>query len=156
MKARALLPLILVFGGCLSVGAPSSGSPLQHPKLLLADGYDGRVEVYVHSAFGELRYDWLNLSLDNATSIALNDTYALNNKTGNSSFHLRIDALRAENRFYYELDFALNASGESARITPYKAGVALVREARETALPFEKLLERVDINGQKDDGATSP
>jgi hypothetical protein len=156
MKVRALLPLVLLFGGCLNVGAPSSGSALQHPKLLLADGYDGRVEVYVHSAFGELKYDWLNLSFDNVTSLALNDTYALNNKTDNGSFHLRIDAARGEHRFYYELDFALNVSGESARITPYKAGVALVREAREQALPFEKLLERVDISGKKDDGATSP
>lgn len=151
----ALVLLAIPLAGCLNVGAPHTESPLEHPKLLLASTFDARVEIYVHSAFGDLKYDWLNLTLDNETTLALNDTYALDNKTNLTTFHLRVDAVRDEGSFYYEFDFALNASRVSARVTPYREGEPVLRDAREQALPFEKLLERVEDSAPGRDGEAS-
>src|SRR5438067_2368200 len=98
----ALLAVVLaaLASGCVTGGAGGPGNPnLAAPKLVVQPRQDGNVTLFVHGAFRDGLYDWINMTVDNATLANRTNVFSLEDAVASPGFFVEVHA--AANRQIY-------------------------------------------------------
>jgi hypothetical protein len=85
------LLLALLVGGCTSGGGGRNPNLLA-PKVVVDPRPDGNVTLFVHGAFRDQVYDWVSLSVDNATRANRTGAYSLEERVPAPGFFLDVQA----------------------------------------------------------------
>lgn len=142
MLVRVLLLLLLpaLAAGCT---AGEVNPNLLAPKVVVDVLPSGDVAVFVHSAFGERRYDSIVVHIDNATAAERAHAFSLEERVNQSRFFLDVQVVSGESVFRFQGDFDLEGVEEKERVD-----VAILdpqggwTEPRTYSLPFVQILDR--------------
>lgn len=141
---KAWVPLVLL-GAALSgcAGGSDTGNPnLVAPKVVLALRADGNLTLYLHSAFGEHRYDWLEVRVDNATIANRTSAFSLEESTNATGFFLDV-AAEAQGQLYQyraRVDLARAGATENLRVATVD-DEGTWSEPRSFGLPYQQILD---------------
>ena len=142
MHAGWVLALLaaVAMGGCAN-GEPSNPN-LAAPKLVLAARPDGaNATVFIHSAFGERTYEWIELRVDNTTH--LNRTAAFSvEETLPLGFYFEAWAEAGDAVYQLRGRVDLFVVEERASVSLVNADGRWPDDPESYGLPFEHLLER--------------
>lgn len=137
-----LAPLLLA--GCTQPGAspPPTPGPLP-PSLLVDRALQGTLQLYVHAKQGNVRYDFINLSVENATLLIRASAYAVDHTLPEAAAHVEVEAVDAGVVYHWAARVALNETARpTSLIVETWDGEEGYSFPREFALPYEKLLPR--------------
>lgn len=151
----ALAPLLVA--GCLQPGPSPAPSPapasLLPPTLLIDRGsQNGSLQFYVHAKQGNVRYDWINLTLAppgeagnftrRSPTNTVHDAYALDVVADQPRLDVRVEAVAGERFYAWAAGVALNLTGArpTLHILPMAGAGAGASGDRNVTLPFEELL----------------
>lgn len=140
MKApiAVLLVAAAALAGCFE---PAAQSPLYTPKVVLDLMDDDRLQVFVHSQFGERAYDRLVLRVDNETVAAENHTHALVTKLDATGFFLEVEAV-ADEESVFTFDARIDLSRDKERLEVTRLGEDGWADTRSFGIPYEDFLKR--------------
>jgi len=142
---KAWLPLLVAaaaLSGC-AAGQPASPNPnLAAPKLVVAARADGNFTVFMHAAFGDRAYDWLTLSLDNASVANRTSAYSLEQAVNGTGFFLDVGASSQGQLYQYRarIDVIPGASGDRLKASVLD-DEGRWSEPRTFNMPFEQILD---------------
>lgn len=139
MKASWMLVLVAsaAVSGC--AGDDPANPNLAAPKIVVAPRPDGNASVFIHSAFGERQYDWIQLRVDNATIANNTAVFSIEQIVGPG---VDVDAAAGAGDAVYVFRARIDVHPVEER-----ASVAFLThegewlEAESFGLPFERLLE---------------
>ena len=131
----AVLLACVALGGCSDNANPS----LAAPKLVLAPREDGRVEAFLHAAFGERLYERLELAVDNATVAAEEDVFSLERTLDNASFYFEVTALTDREEYALRGHASLLREDEQFEIAFHGLDGEWT-EPQDFGTPFERVL----------------
>lgn len=141
-RALAILGVVLLSGCTLGGGA---GNPnLAAPKLVVGVRSDGNATIFVHGAFREQVYDWIEVAVNNETLTNRTEAYSAEATLAAIGFFLDVKA-GAGSRVYQgraRLDIA--AAEERVRVATNTADGW--SDARTTTLPYELILDRPEVS----------
>ncbi len=140
----AAILLAVASGGCLRV-APVNPNLLA-PKVVFDADRDGKAQVYVHSAFGDRRYDEIAVEVNNATRRVVEGAYSVEERLGVADAFVRVSARYAENSFGFGSRITLDEDGERVMVSVAAAG-GTWEPPRSFNVPFERILERDEGSG---------
>lgn len=138
----ALLMLLPLMAGCASGGEPSNPN-LVAPKVVVDALPNGNWTVFVHSSFGERRYESIEVRIDNETVSARTQAFSVEHDIETAPFFLEVRVVASASTYQYRALVA--PAGEES------TGAELVTvsldgkwgDARRVGLPYQEILERV-------------
>lgn len=140
MLARALaLTALALCAGCLA-GEPVNPN-IAAPKLLVQPREDGNVTLFVHSAFGERAYDWIALSIDNASVANRTDAFSLEEQVASLGFYAEVEAGANDQVYLARVRVDVVPEDERALVS-FLDEQGKWSDPRPYALPFGTILER--------------
>lgn len=140
-----LSPLLLSLAGCIGEQGPPQPGPGPLPPSLLLDRLpNGTLQLYLHAKHGNVRYGFLNVTVENTTQVSRPFAYAIDLALGVKGAHLAVEAVEGEVPYHWEARYQLNETGPVPLLTVetydgHENGYAV---GREFGLPYEKLLPR--------------
>ena len=138
-----LLLAALLLAGCTQPGASPVPTPGPLPPSLLVDRSPlGTLQLYVHAKQGLVRYDHLNLTVDNATAFRRAGAYSLEEVLPSSSGHVQVDVVQGELAWTWAARLALDPGEHPPLLTVEVLEDGEYAPARDFGLPYEKLLPR--------------
>lgn len=144
IRFTVLVALLALTSGCL--GSEPTNPNLLAPKVVLDMLPDGDIALFVHSAFGERRYDSITLALDNETIDTRSQAFSLEHRMNQTQFFLDVSARSGESEFRLRGAFDLNTTATQPRIDvsllDSRTGWA---DERTYGLPFERILDRPEV-----------
>ncbi len=140
-----LLALVAPLSGCTGNGEPTNPNLLV-PKLVFDLLPSGEALVYLHSAFGDRRYDSMSIELDNVTVAQATNAYSLEHRFPPGSFHLRALASSGNATFRIEALFNDVTPGDVKIIVALADESGTWSDARTYGLPMERILHRHEAN----------
>lgn len=141
MRVWLLLGPVLLAGCAQPAPPPAQGAAPLPPSLLVDRSPAGTLHLFVHAKQGNVRYDFLNLSVENETLASRAGRYALEEVLDTSAAHILVEATEGSAAYRWEARLALNGTARppTLRVEAYEPGEGYA-EPLERALPFEKLL----------------
>jgi len=141
--AFAALVLSALVSGC--AGAGTGGNPnLLAPKLVVQPRDDGNVTLFVHGAFRDVIYDWISLSVDNATLANRTQVFSIEEAVPAQGFFVSVRA--GENGQLYEARARLDMNATADRLLVATLDDAGWHDARTQSLPYELVLDRPQVS----------
>lgn len=132
---------IALLGGC-TAGEPVNPN-LSAPELLIQPRPDGNVTLYVHGAFGERSYDWIELQVDNLTIANHTDVFSLEERVQTHGFFATVRA--GVNDQIYETRVRFDLVEDERALVAFLDQKGEWVDARPYGLPFGTILERRDV-----------
>ena len=141
MKAGWVLACILAVAasGC-TAGEPANPH-LAAPKLVIAPREDGNATVFIHSAFGERVYEWIELKVDNVSVGNRTSSFSMEEVAPRAAF-IEARAVYADALYEYRARIDVFPVDERASVTLVEADGDWAREPESFELPYEAFLER--------------
>lgn len=142
MSARAVALLLLAgaLSGCAGGEGGGANPNLLAPKLVVQQRPDGNVTVFAHGAFREQLYEWIAVSVDNASRVNRSWSYSVEEVVNASGFFVEVEAGTPESRYEVRARIDLNETAERVRVS-FLEDEAWA-EPRVYGLPFEHILDR--------------
>lgn len=139
VKAGLLLVLLVALAGC--AGTQGGANPnLLAPKVVVGSRPDGNVTVFVHGAFREHLYAWVEVRADNATISNRSWVFSSEERVDRSGFFLEVEVGTEESLYRSRARVDVDAADERARVAFLDAeGWSDPRASR---LPFEYIVDR--------------
>lgn len=136
-----LLLLAAALSGCTGESAGPSPNFVA-PKLVLAARDDGNLTLFVHAAIGERAYDWLSLSVDNASVVNRTSAYSLEESVNGTSVFVTVSAMSGDQLYAWRghVEVLPVPGAERARIARLD-DEDVWSEPRLYSLPFEQILD---------------
>jgi hypothetical protein len=141
MKAGWLAALLVAVAWSGCAGGEPANPIVAAPKLVIAPRDDGNVTVYIHSAFGERAYEWIELRIDNVTRVNRTGTFSLEEAVPNG-FYLEAQAEFGDALYQFRGRVEVFRFEERASVSMVGPDGEWPKEAESFSLPFEHLLER--------------
>lgn len=136
-----MLLLAALVSGC--TGGTTGNPNLAAPKLIVDARPDGNVTLFVHGAFREQSYSWLNLTLDNRSSTNRTHAFSIEQTVPGPGFFLDLTALAGNQPYEMRARVDLNQTGERVRVSIVDAeGWG---DPKVFGVPYEHLLDHVKV-----------
>ena len=135
----AAVVLAALVSGC--AGGTAGNPNLAAPKLIVDARPGGNVTLFVHGAFRDQSYQWLNLTIDNRTSANRTDAFSLEETVPGPGFFVDLTALAGVQPYELRARIDLNQTGERVRFATLDQGGW--SEPKVYAVPYEHLLDHV-------------
>lgn len=136
--------LAVAISGCTSSREPLPSLPppsLLPPSLLVDRGLSDGLQLYVHAKQGNVRYAFINLSVENATARGLVEIYSFETELATRAAHVLVDAVEGSVTYSWEGRLELNETDDERMwVEPLTEDGYADRFV--ALLPYEKLLER--------------
>lgn len=129
-----------LLGGCAGGESPANPNLLA-PKAILAAKPDGNATIYVHSAFGDHEYDWIEVVLDNVTLENRTDVFSFEADVPEPHYMLEVSA-GAGNQVYHLRSRIDIASGREKALVAIENDDGTWGDAKSFGLPWEHILNR--------------
>ncbi|HVL86792.1 MAG TPA: hypothetical protein VM681_02095 [Candidatus Thermoplasmatota archaeon] len=138
--------LFLVLAGCAGPTAPGPGLPGSSlpPALLVDRSHAGTLQLYVHAKHAVVRYDWINVSLENETVRAHRQAYALDAVLETSAGHVEVTVDDGTLSWSFAAYLRLNETASPRLLETRLFNGTAYGEWRNLTLPHERLLQRGD------------
>lgn len=139
--------VMMVLLACLAAGC-TTGEPanpnLAAPKVVVAPRDDGTLTLFVHSAFGERMYDFIEVRIDNETRGNRTRAFSWEAEVPEDGFFLEVVAGSGAQLYEIRARVDVAPDGEKALVAFHDAAGSGDdwSEPRSYALPFERILER--------------
>jgi hypothetical protein len=135
---RRLIALLMVaaLAGCLS------REPANPPKVVVDRLGEGPVTIFVHSAFGDRRYDSIVLRIDNETVASRTNAFSLEFEVDRPNFFLDVSAESGTSSFTLVATFAPSVDRPDRLDVSLRDKTEEWSEPRAYSLPYERILER--------------
>ena len=140
----AFLAATLLLGAALAgctAGDPANPNFLA-PKVLLQPRPDGNVTIYVHSAFGEHDYDWMDLRVDNVSVANRTHAFSMEEDVASTGFFLTVRAGAGGEVYELTGRVDVDPSRQKARVS-FLDKEGRWDDPRSFNLPLERILDRV-------------
>lgn len=110
------------------------------PALLVDRSLQGTLQLVVHAKQGNLRYDFINITVDNATLQSERGAYTAEIVLNTTQARVVVQVVATEGKYAWRAWLQLNATAKppTVLIQPLDAANSPQQNA---TLPFEKLLE---------------
>lgn len=147
MRAWLLLLAPLLLAGCTQgpagPGPAAAPGPLP-PSLLVDRTANATLQVYLHAKHGNVRYDFINVTVENLTVASEALAYAVDLHLAVPAAHLDVTVVEGEVTYRWAARYALNDTEDPPLLTvePFDREAGTYDDARDAALPHEKLLPR--------------
>jgi hypothetical protein len=144
MRGGAILIVLLAsaLAGC--VGGGGGGNPnLLAPKLVVAPRADGNVTLFLHGAFREQSYDWMSISVDNATIANRSRVFSSELDVARSGFFVDVQAQTGTLRYESRARIDVDLPEERVRVSFLQDDEW--GDARVFGLPYEHVLDRPKV-----------
>lgn len=125
--------------GC-TTGEPTNPN-LAAPKVVVALDPDNVPTVYVHSAFGERMYEWIEVRVDNETIGNRSNVFSWESSVASHSFFLEVFAESGTQLYEVRALIEIQPTDQQAEIS-FLQGSSRWSEPRSFGLPFERIMER--------------
>lgn len=141
MKAGWVLACILaaIASGC-TAGEPANPN-LAAPKLVVAPRPDGNATVFIHSAFGERVYEWIELKVDNGSVGNRTSSFSMEEVAPRAAF-IEARAMFGDTLYEFRARIDVFPADERASVTLVEANGEWAREPESFELPYEAFLEQ--------------
>jgi len=133
-----LLLLAAVLSGCAGGDSTTTNPNLLAPKLQLAARPDGNATVYVHSAFGEHVYDWIELKVDNRTVANRTSAFSLEERVNSTGFFLDVSGAAQGQTYAYRA--RVDVVADKLRVSALGSDGAWA-DPKTFTLPFAQILD---------------
>lgn len=144
LASLALLMAVPLLAGCATDGEPANPNLLA-PKVVVDALPDGSLTIFVHSAFGERRYDRLEILVDNASESVRTASFSIEHRVNRTPAFLEVRAASGEETFRFQGLVALPPVRDERIEVAFVSEEGEWSEAREYGLPFERILERPEL-----------
>lgn len=142
MKVGVLVALLLAAIALAGCNASTANPHLLAPKLVVHTHEDGNVTLYVHSAFREVAYDRIALSVENVTVATRQDAFSLETKVASPGFFIEVTTTYDDET--YHLRARLDVDAEDNRVRVVAVDDRQGWSTPDTyVLPYERIIERV-------------
>src|SRR5205823_540389 len=103
----------------------------------------GNVTLFAHGAFREQSYEWLNLTLDNRSSLNRTSAFSLEQTVQGLGFFLDLTALAGTQPYEARARVDLDPAGERVRVSLLDADGW--SDPKVYGVPYEHLLDHVKV-----------
>lgn len=144
MKAGWLLTLLagVALAGC----AGDEPNPnLAAPKLVVQARPDGNVTLFIHGAFSDRLYDWMELSVDNETLENRTVAFSIEETVPAQGFYFEAAAGTARETYELRGRADVDAAEEEVMVA-FLGAEGEWGDAQTFGLPFERVLVRRDTS----------
>ena len=140
VKVGLLLALLVALAGCVGTQGGSPNPNLLAPKVVVGARPDGNVTIFVHGAFRENLYQWLEVRVDNATLSNRSWVFSSEERVDRPGFFLEVEAGTGDALYRSRARVDLDALEDRARVTFLEE--AGWDDPRAFSLPFEHIVDR--------------
>lgn len=129
----------LLLAGVALAGCNDANPSLAAPKLVLAPREDGKVEVFIHAAFGERLYERLRFRVDNMTVADEIGVFSVERTLDNTSFYFEAIAETARETYQLRGRASLQPEDDQFRIA-FHAQDDGWTDPQDFGTPFERVM----------------